>query len=31
MVTATTTTFPVLPEYAKQPTADMAATLGELI
>ena len=31
MATATTTTFPVLPEYAKQPTADMAATLGELI
>jgi hypothetical protein len=31
MVTATTTTYPVLPEYAKQPTADMAATLGELI
>ena len=31
MVTSTTTTFPVLPEYAKQPTADMAATLGELI
>ena len=31
MVTATTTTFPVLPEYAKQPTADMAATLGELL
>ena len=31
MVTATTTTFPVLPEYAKQPTADMAATLGQLI
>lgn len=28
---ATTTTFPVLPEYAKQPTADMAATLGELL
>ena len=31
MATSTTTTFPVLPEYAKQPTADMAATLGELI
>ena len=31
MATATTTTFPVLPEYAKQPTADMAATLGQLI
>ena len=31
MVTQTTTTFPVLPEYAKQPTADMAATLGELL
>ena len=31
MVTSTTTTFPVLPEYAKQPTADMAATLGQLI
>ena len=31
MVTSTTTTFPVLPEYAKQPTADMAATLGELL
>jgi len=31
MATATETTFPVLPEYAKQPTADMAATLGELI
>ena len=31
MATATTTTFPVLPEYAKQPTADMAATLGELL
>ena len=31
MATATTTTYPVLPEYAKQPTADMAATLGELL
>ena len=31
MATQTTTTFPVLPEYAKQPTADMAATLGELL
>ena len=31
MVTATTTTFPVLPEYAQQPTAYMAATLGQLI
>ncbi len=31
MATATTTTFPVLPDYAKQPTADMAATLGELL
>ena len=31
MATSTTTTFPVLPEYAKQPTADMAATLGDLI
>ena len=31
MVTSTTTTFPVLPEYAKQPTADMAATLQELL
>ena len=31
MATSTTTTFPVLPEYAKQPTADMAATLGELL
>ena len=31
MATATTTTFPVLPEYAKQPTADMAATLGQLL
>jgi len=31
MATATTTTFPVLPEYAKQPTADMAATLQELL
>jgi hypothetical protein len=31
MATATETTFPVLPEYAKQPTADMAATLGQLI
>ena len=31
MATATTTTFPVLPEYAQQPTVDMAATLGELM
>ena len=31
MATSTTTTFPVLPDYAKQPTADMAATLGELL
>ena len=31
MATATETTFPVLPEYAKQPTADMAKTLGDLI
>ena len=31
MATQTTTTFPVLPDYAKQPTADMAATLGELL
>ena len=31
MATSTTTTFPVLPEYAKQPTADMAATLGALL
>ena len=31
MATSTTTTFPVLPDYAKQPTADMAATLGALM
>ena len=31
MATATTTTYPVLPDYAKQPTADMAATLGGLL
>jgi hypothetical protein len=31
MATATTTTYPVLPEYAKQPTADMSATLQELL
>ena len=31
MATATTTTYPVLPDYAKQPTADMAATLEELL
>jgi hypothetical protein len=31
MATATETTYPVLPEYAKQPTADMAATLQELL
>jgi hypothetical protein len=31
MATATTTTYPVLPDYAKQPTADMAATLQELL
>ena len=31
MVTATATTFPVLPDYAKQPVADIAATVGELL
>jgi len=31
MATSTTTTYPVLPDYAKQPTADMAATLQELL
>ena len=31
MVTATTTTFPVLPEFAQQPVADIAATVGELL
>ena len=31
MVTATTTTFPVLPEFARQPVADIAATVGELL
>jgi len=31
MVTATTTTFPVLPDFAKQPVADIAATVGELL
>ncbi len=31
MATSTTTTYPVLPDYAKQPTADMAATLEELL
>ena len=31
MATATETTYPVLPDYAKQPTADMAATLQELL
>ena len=31
MVTATETTFPVLPEFAKQPVADIAATVGELL
>ena len=31
MATSTTTPFPVLPDYAKQPTADMAATLGALL
>ena len=31
MATATETTYPVLPEYAQQPTADMAATLQQLL
>ena len=31
MATATTTTFPVLPEFAQQPVADIAATVGELL
>ena len=31
MATSTTTTYPVLPDYAKQPTADMAKTLGDLL
>ena len=31
MATATTTQLPVLPEYAQQPTVDMAATLGQLM
>ena len=31
MATATTTTFPVLPDFAKQPVADIAATVGELL
>ena len=31
MATSTTTTYPVLPDYAKQPTADMTATLQELL
>ena len=31
MVTATKTTFPVLPEFARQPVADIAATVGELL
>ena len=31
MSTATTTAYPVLPDYAKQPTADMAATLQERV
>ena len=29
MVTQTTTTFPVLPEFAQQPVADIAATVAE--
>ena len=29
MVTQTTTTFPVLPEFARQPVADIAATVAE--
>ena len=29
MVTSTTTTFPVLPEFARQPVADIAATVAE--
>jgi hypothetical protein len=31
MATATTTTFPILPEYARQPVADIAATVGETL
>ena len=31
MATATTTQLPVLPEYAQQPTVDMAATLEQLM
>ena len=31
MATATETTFPVLPDFAKQPVADIAATVGELL
>ena len=31
MVTATETTFPILPEFARQPVADIAATVGELL
>ena len=31
MVTATTTTFPVLPDFARQPVADIAATVGDLL
>ena len=31
MVTATETTFPVLPEFARQPVADIAATVGDLL
>ena len=31
MVTATKTTFPVLPEFARQPVADIAATVGDLL
>jgi hypothetical protein len=31
MATSTTTTFPVLPDFAKQPVADIAATVGDLL
>tara|TARA_R110000824_G_scaffold50434_2_gene140859 strand:- start:1921 stop:2835 length:915 start_codon:yes stop_codon:yes gene_type:complete len=31
MVTSTTTVIPTLPEYAQQPTVDMAATLQQLL
>ena len=31
MVTSTTTTIPTLPDFAKQPTADIAKTLEELL